>query len=106
MQYATPSIEISYTNTFVVVGGGFEPPKAEPSDLQSDPFDHSGTPPLHFFGADTPNRTEDILITSEMLYQLSYIGIVPQMFCLAKDPGIITKHPTSGNPHKHQKKLI
>ena len=56
-----------------MVGGGFEPPKAEPSDLQSDPFDHSGTPPI-YFGADTPNRTEDILITSEMLYQLSYIG--------------------------------
>ena len=30
---------------FLVEGGGFEPPKAEPSDLQSDPFDHSGTPP-------------------------------------------------------------
>jgi hypothetical protein len=29
-----------------VEGGGFEPPKAEPSDLQSDPFGHSGTPPL------------------------------------------------------------
>ena len=29
----------------LVEGGGFEPPKAEPSDLQSDPFDHSGTPP-------------------------------------------------------------
>jgi hypothetical protein len=28
-----------------VEGGGFEPPKAEPSDLQSDPFDRSGTPP-------------------------------------------------------------
>ncbi len=28
----------------MVEGGGFEPPKAEPSDLQSDPFDHSGTP--------------------------------------------------------------
>ena len=28
-------------------------------------------------GADTPNRTEDILITSEMLYQLSYIGFNP-----------------------------
>ncbi len=26
-------------------GGGFEPPKAEPADLQSDPFGHSGTPP-------------------------------------------------------------
>ena len=29
----------------VLEGGGFEPPKAKPSDLQSDPFDHSGTPP-------------------------------------------------------------
>ena len=26
-------------------GGGFEPPKAEPTDLQSAPFDRSGTPP-------------------------------------------------------------
>ncbi len=25
--------------------GGFEPPKAEPPDLQSGPFDRSGTPP-------------------------------------------------------------
>ncbi len=31
---------------FLVEGGGFEPPKAEPSDLQSDPFGHSGTPPI------------------------------------------------------------
>ena len=38
--------------------------------------------PHHFlFGADTPNRTEDILITSEMLYQLSYIGL---SFCVRK----------------------
>ena len=29
----------------MVVGGGFEPPKALPTDLQSVPFDHSGTPP-------------------------------------------------------------
>ena len=26
-------------------GGGFEPPKASPTDLQSVPFGHSGTPP-------------------------------------------------------------
>ena len=32
----------------VVEGEGFEPSKAEPSDLQSDPFGHSGTPP-HFY---------------------------------------------------------
>ncbi len=29
----------------VVEGGGFEPPTAEPADLQSAPFDRSGTPP-------------------------------------------------------------
>jgi hypothetical protein len=28
-----------------VGGEGFEPSKALPSDLQSDPFDHSGNPP-------------------------------------------------------------
>ena len=29
----------------LVEGEGFEPSKAEPSDLQSDPFGRSGTPP-------------------------------------------------------------
>ena len=39
--------EISYMRPYIrlVVGGGFEPPKASPTDLQSVPFDHSGTPP-------------------------------------------------------------
>ena len=35
----------TYSLYLLVEGGGFEPPKAEPSDLQSDPFGHSGTPP-------------------------------------------------------------
>ncbi len=29
----------------LVGGGGFEPPKAAPTDLQSAPFDRSGIPP-------------------------------------------------------------
>ena len=29
----------------IVGGGGFEPPKAAPTDLQSAPFDRSGIPP-------------------------------------------------------------
>ncbi len=29
----------------MVEGAGFEPAKAVPSDLQSDPFGRSGTPP-------------------------------------------------------------
>ncbi len=37
--------EKGFRNLRLVEGGGFEPPKAVPSDLQSDPFDRSGTPP-------------------------------------------------------------
>ena len=33
----------------MVEGGGFEPPKATPADLQSAPFDRSGTPPMIAF---------------------------------------------------------
>ena len=42
--------EISYIRLTLrlVVGGGFEPPKASPTDLQSVPFDHSGTPPKKY----------------------------------------------------------
>jgi hypothetical protein len=39
------SAQSSPPPSLLVEGGGFEPPKAEPSDLQSDPFDRSGTPP-------------------------------------------------------------
>ena len=38
-------LPLNYTRSNMVEGEGFEPSKAEPSDLQSDPFDHSGTPP-------------------------------------------------------------
>ena len=40
-QGASKLIQVPY----MVEGGGFEPPKASPTDLQSVPFDHSGTPP-------------------------------------------------------------
>ena len=33
-------------NPQMVGRGGFEPPKAEPSDLQSDPFGHFGISPI------------------------------------------------------------
>ena len=39
------SFQTTLSQLNLVEGGGFEPPKAEPSDLQSDPFGHSGTPP-------------------------------------------------------------
>ncbi len=40
-------LPLNYTRrpNWLVEGGGFEPPKAEPADLQSDPFGRLGTPP-------------------------------------------------------------
>ncbi len=38
--------QMSYFRSGIVGGGGFEPPKASPTDLQSAPFDRSGTLPF------------------------------------------------------------
>ena len=43
--------------------------KAKPADLQSAPFNHSGIRP---YGAGNRTRTYDLLITNQLLYQLSY----------------------------------
>ena len=43
--YDTRNPPIPISHVFLVEGGGFEPPKAEPTDLQSVPFGRSGTPP-------------------------------------------------------------
>ena len=59
--------------------GGFEPPKALLTDLQSAPFGHSGIPPYSVSqrsrGAGRRTRTPGLLITNQLLYQLSYTGI-------------------------------
>ncbi len=61
--------------------GGFEPPKSLTTDLQSVPFGHSGTLPysivLRCFnsGAGGRTRTPDLLITNQLLYQLSYTSV-------------------------------
>ena len=48
--------------------------KAKPADLQSAPFNHSGIRP---HGAGNRTRTYDLLITNQLLYQLSYTSISP-----------------------------
>jgi hypothetical protein len=78
--------QLSYSRSNPMERGGFEPPKAEPADLQSAPFGHSGTspnpistgPPLINITIPNPKsagegiRTRDLLITNQLLYQLSY----------------------------------
>ena len=44
------------------------------TDLQSAPFGHSGTLP-YLLGAGGRTRTPDLLITNQLLYQLSYTSI-------------------------------
>ena len=53
-------------------GGGFEPPKQFAADLQSVPFGHSGS---HPYRADERTRTVNLLITNQLLCQLSHIGL-------------------------------
>ena len=72
---------LSYTGK-VVPWGGIEPPKSETSDLQSDPFGRSGIFPCYEIfavaGAGGRNRTCNLLITNQLLCQLSYTGkVVP-----------------------------
>ena len=57
-------------------GGGFEPPKQFAADLQSVPFGHSGIHPygIVFHKADDRTRTDNLLITNQLLCQLSHIG--------------------------------
>ena len=57
---------------FLVGESGFEPLKSKTTDLQSAPFGHSGTLP---YGAGDGTRTRDLLITNQLLYQLSYTSI-------------------------------
>ena len=59
-------------------GGGFEPPKQIAADLQSVPFGHSGIHPygIVFHKADDRTRTDNLLITNQLLCQLSHIGIL------------------------------
>ena len=69
----------------MVGGGGFEPPKSETSDLQSDAFGHSAIRPYSILprlygvivGAGDRNRTNNLLITNQLLCQLSYTSIPP-----------------------------
>ena len=56
--------------SFLVEEDGFEPSKHDATDLQSAPFGHSGTLPN--YGAGERTRTPDLLITNQLLYQLSY----------------------------------
>ena len=62
-----------------VGGGGFEPPKQFAADLQSVPFGHSGICPflynMKLYKADDRTRTDNLLITNQLLCQLSHIGI-------------------------------
>ena len=60
--------------------GGFEPPKLIAADLQSAPFGHSGTYPYDIpldpkGGAGDGTRTRNLLITNQLLCQLSYASL-------------------------------
>ena len=94
-----PTLEVLETSVLPLnyapkVGGGGRIRTAEPegTDLQSVVFSHFTTPPIED-GAGERSRTLDLLITSQLLYQLSYTGMVLNNIMVAQD-GI--EPPTQG----------
>ena len=76
--YASANSAIS---ALLVEGDGFEPSKSSTADLQSAPFSHSGTLPYWVklaSGAGGRTWTVNLLITNQLLCQLSYTS----MWCL------------------------
>ncbi len=71
------TLPLSYTrdNIILVERGGFEPPKALPTDLQSAPFGQLGYLSIFLncsimvilLGADDGSRTRNLLITNQLL---------------------------------------
>ena len=74
LQHKKISSRHKSVNSILVEEGGFEPPKSATTDLQSAPFGHSGTLPYEV-GAGGRTRTPDLLITNQLLYQLSYTSV-------------------------------
>ena len=68
----------------LVDGDGFEPSKSVTADLQSAPFGHSGTYPYEV-GAGEGNRTRNLLITNQLLCQLSYTSTISMVLSEEKD---------------------
>jgi hypothetical protein len=66
------SLRVNPEGSRMVGREGFEPSKAEPTDLQSVAFDRFAISPL--YGAGERSRTPDQMITNQLLYQLSYTG--------------------------------
>ena len=58
----------------MVEGDGFEPPN--PKERIYSPPRLATSLPLHVNGAGERSRTLDLLITSQLLYQLSYTGVL------------------------------
>ena len=79
----------------MVGGGGFEPPKSLTTDLQSVPFGRSGTlPKILSFGAGDWNWTRNLLITNQLLCQLSYASAPAEKINVVPRGGI--EPPTRG----------
>src|SRR5438270_786953 len=87
-----------------MAGAGFEPAKAEPRDLQSRPFDRSGTPPRRVEHSDHP-RTANRNGRPGSISNLEYFGpptstAVPPTSCAGMSPR--RPSPTRTNSQSHR----
>ena len=68
----------------VMDGGGFEPPKALLTDLQSAPFGHSGTHPCVRFFNLTINTYIIFYLKMQLLFQFLYCRMIAELLLIFK----------------------
>ena len=82
-----------------MVGVGFEPTKAKPSDLQSDPFDRSGIPPMIEFCYKSHNLSTNSLNSFHVFYPAPLTDTEPWKQGLS----LQTKLPSPAKIHQQRR---
>ncbi len=65
--------QLSYSRTIILVArAGFEPAKAEPTDLQSVPFDRSGTSPQNITFTSSQDHFHSLRLTRILFFSFNF----------------------------------
>jgi hypothetical protein len=87
----------------MVVGGGFEPPKASPADLQSAPFGRSGTPPRNWSqrrdSNPRPTDYKSVALPTELRWRIILAGYQQSQLTYVAVPILNSKHRLDDYTH-------
>lgn len=88
----------------MVEGEGFEPSKAEPTDLQSVPFDRSGTPPTGKAGivSESPINVNHVNYKFGIIFRQIKKPLHPVLAKAGEPNSVSIQEATDGKPNETQ----